>query len=100
MAGVGAVILFAGIALYQKGLLIDVEYQQANVIDVIQVPGETMSDRLVIVDLGQQNWPIRTSDRLLRVSKGEMACIAKRKMLARRWIRYTLVLPGFCRNLR
>lgn len=94
----GGALLFIVIALVTKGLVFDVTYQKVRVIQIIQIPGEAMSDRLVIVDLGDRQRPIRTSDRLLRLEVGDMACVAKRKVIFRRWTVYSLELSGYCRN--
>ena len=90
--------LFLIAALLFKGLVLDVEYQQAKVLSITQVPGGDLSERLIVVDLGHRNYPIRTSDRLLVVTQGSLACISKRRVLIRRWVRYGLVLPGYCQT--
>ena len=94
-AAIGA-ILFVAIAFSRGILTLAVEYQPAQVINVIQIPGADMSERLVIVDTGEHQRPIRTSDRLLRLQVGEIACISKRTIFLRRWQRYRLELPGYC----
>lgn len=91
--------LFAVSAFLYKGLVLDVEFQRVNVVSVALVPGGDLSERLVVVDLGHSTIPIRTSDRLLIVEPGTVACVSKRHMLSRRWVRYALELPGYCRSI-
>lgn len=98
--GIPAVLAFVGIALFRWDVVTEVEYREALVLEVIQVPGKSMSDRLVVVDLGDRPWPLRTSDPYLRLREGEQACVAKRRMLLRRWQRYSLELSGYCFGAR
>lgn len=86
-------------ALFYKGLVIDVEFQRVEVVSVTQIPGRDMSERLVVVDLGHRSFQIRTSDRLIVIRQGEIACVSKRHVLTRRWLRYRMELPGYCRNI-
>lgn len=90
--------MFVVAALFYKGVVLDVEVQKVEVLSVTQVPGGDLSERLVVVDLGHRTFPIRTSDRLLIVEPGSVSCISKRHLLFRRWERYALELPGFCRS--
>lgn len=92
-------VVFIGIALTFNGLVLDVTYQRARVLEVIQVPGQDATERLVLVDLGHRHFPLRTADRLLHIDKGQLACVSQRHILLRRWKRYRLELPGYCRAI-
>jgi len=91
--------LLCAASLLCRGLVLDVKYKNVPVLHVIQVPGGDMNERLVIVDLGHRTYPIKTSDRLLIVTPGSLACVAKKYVLMRRWQRYSLALPGYCRQI-
>ena len=81
-----------------KILLTD-PFKHLRVVEVIQAPGHSANERLVIVHLGDRLWPIRTSDRLLVTEPGTLTCVSERHIFLRRWKHYRLELPGFCQNL-
>jgi len=95
----GLIGLFLAIAVACYGALLSVDYRWTVVLDVQQVPGRDMSDRVVLFDSDGRTRLVRTSDRLVQVRKDGLVCISKRRMIARRWVRYGVALPGYCRNL-
>lgn len=95
-AGLFTVLLFVGVALFRFDVVTSVSHRFVPVVSVGQVPGD-MAERLVIVDLGERTWPIRTADRLLRVEPGGTTCLVERRYVLRRFVRRRIALPGFCR---
>ena len=93
-----AAVLFVCMALVYQGLVLNVEYQTGQVIDVHQVPGENAMSRLVVVDLGDRQRALRTSDWLIATETGQAVCVSKRHVLLRFYEIYRLELPGYCRN--
>ena len=90
--------LFFGIALAVYGLLLSVEYRWMKVLHVQNLTGKDVWSRAVLVDTPGRARLVLTSDRLLIVEKGAMACVSERRLISRRWLRYQLELPGYCRN--
>lgn len=91
--------LFLAIAVGLYGVLLSVDYRWSVVLDVQQVAGKDMSDRVVLFEADGRTRLVRTADRLVQVRKGGLVCISKRRMIARRWVRYGVALPGYCRSL-
>ena len=92
--------LFTAIAIFVYGITIGLEYRWVKVIDIQQQAGRDMWSRAVIVDTPDRPRVLRTSDPLLYLEKGGYACISKRKIISRRWLRYYVELPGYCRSIR
>lgn len=91
--------LFMGIGIALHGILLSVDYRWHRVLDVQTIPGGDAFGRIVLVDAPDRYRVLRTGDHLLRVEKGERVCVAKRRMIAKRWVRWSLELPGYCRNV-
>ena len=94
-----AVLAFLLIALIRWDILTAVTYQRAEVFGVVPATGKNMIDRVVFVRIGDWQRGLYTSDPYLNVVVGGQACVAVRRMLLRRWLRYAVVLPGYCRSL-
>lgn len=94
---IGAV-LFLGIGIALYGIVISVEYRWAKVLDVTTLAGRSVHYRAVLVETPERLRVLRTSDHLVRAEKGAQVCIAKRRIISRRWLRYSIELPGYCRN--
>lgn len=92
--------LFIVIGLFYHGFIYEVRYRRVPVLDVVQSPGHDANERLVIIDLGDRTYPLRTTDRLIWVQPGERTCIAEQKLISRRWLKYQLAFPFYCRNAR
>lgn len=90
--------LFLGIAVAVYGLLLSVEYRWMKVLHIQQIAGKDVWARAVLVDTPGRARLILTSDRLLRTEPDTFACVSERRLLSRRWLRYQLELPGYCRN--
>lgn len=91
----------AAAALIRFDMITAVEHRVGRVEDVVQWPGGSMAERLVVVSWGHGlRRALPTGDPLLRLARGDRVCIASRRFLLRRWTRHTLVLPGYCRDLR
>jgi hypothetical protein len=90
--------LFMAIAVGLYGVL-SVDYRWSVVLDVQQVAGKDMSERVVLFEADGRTRLVRIADRLVQVRKGGLVCISKRRMIARRWARYGVALPGYCRSL-
>ncbi|MFD1341680.1 hypothetical protein [Litorisediminicola beolgyonensis] len=94
-----AAIAAAGLIRYD--MITHVEHSVGRVEDVLQLPGGSMAERLVVVSWGQSmRRALPTGDPLLHLRTGDRVCIASRRYLLRRWTRHAIVLPGFCRDLR
>ena len=92
------IVLFVIIAIATRGILLAVEYRWATALEVRHIPGFDITTRAVLIETPERFRVLRTNDRLLVVHKGGKVCVAKRTLVARRWIRYGLVLPGYCRK--
>lgn len=92
-------LAFTIVALFTRGVVTNIEYKFVPAISVVQIPGQTLSDRIVVVDLGDRPRTFRTSERLLVVTAGEPVCVAKRTIFGGRWRSYQLSLPRYCRDL-
>lgn len=86
------------LGLVRGDLTLAVEYRWGRVVDILQVPGRDLSERLVLIEMDDRRLALRTGDRLLRLHKGDRACIQQRHMLLRRWVRRSLALAPFCRH--
>ncbi|KIN64052.1 hypothetical protein Z946_2938 [Sulfitobacter noctilucicola] len=94
---VGAGLFLAcGIAVH--GILLSVEYRWAKVMDVQTVAGKSERDRVVLVKAPDRLRVLRTSDPFVATIKGAQVCVSKRRLIARQWVRYNVVLPGYCRK--
>ena len=91
-------VLFLGIAVAVNGLLLSVEYRWMKVLHVQSIAGKDFWSRAVLVDTPGRARLILTSDRLLFVEKDTLTCVSERRLLSRRWLRYQLELPGYCRT--
>ena len=91
--------LFAIAAIITHGVVVGVEYRRAEVLDVVTVPGKGDRHRLVVVDLGDYQRALRTSDWMIPTQVGGQVCVARRNVIGRRWVIHRLSLPGYCRNL-
>lgn len=94
-----AAALFAGVAVALHGILIDVEYRWAKVLDVETMAGRDASHRMVLIETPERMRVLQTGDRLVRIQKGAQVCVSRRRMIARHWLRYRVELPGYCRGL-
>jgi len=94
----GFIVLFTCAVIFRYGLTYSVEYRLVPVLSVTQIAGESLSSRIVRIDLGDQTRLVRTSDPLVFIRSGEKACIAQRRVIGRYWIRYSLALPSYCRS--
>ena len=92
--------IFTCIAIAVLGITLSVEYKWFKVLDVQQRAGRDMISRVLLVDTPDRPRVLVTSDPFLRVEKGEFACISKRKLISRRWLRYGVALPGYCRSVQ
>lgn len=99
IVGPVAVLAFLVLALIRFDLVTDVTYQRGIAVAVVPVTGKSLVDRLVIVQLGEWQRGLYTSDPYLHVDVGGPVCVSKRRMLLRRWQRHAVVLQGFCRNI-
>ncbi|MGC1497330.1 MAG: hypothetical protein WA790_16100 [Sulfitobacter sp.] len=91
-------VLFIGLAIATRGFLLGVEYRWATALEVRHIPGFEITTRAVLIETPERYRVLRTDDRLLVVQKGGKVCVSKRRLIARRWIRYGLELPGYCRK--
>ena len=91
-------LLIVVMGIWLHGLLLSVEYRWARVLDVDTVAGGDALDRMVLIDTPERRRVLRTSDILIRINKGGLVCVAKRRFVARHWLRYSVELPGYCRN--
>ena len=90
--------MFLAIVLVLYGVTFEVKYKSYPVLSVREVTGRDPIHRLVVVQLEDRQRAIRTSDPYLTVRTGDMVCVAQRKVLLRRWARYYLEVPNFCRS--
>lgn len=97
-ARLALIALFLGMALMTRGFLLNVEYRWATALEVRQLPGFDVTTRAVLIETPERFRVLRTSDRLLVIHQGNKVCVSRRKLLARRWMRYGLELPGYCRK--
>lgn len=94
------IILAIGVfGLIRYDLITQVEFQKARVVSVQNIAGRGGHERFVTVELGKNRRVMRTGDWMLRTKPGGEVCVAKRQFLLRRWVRYRLALPFYCRNL-
>ena len=92
------IALFLGLAVMTRGIVYNIEYRWTIALDVNDIPGFDVTTRAVLIQTPERFRVLRTDDRLLVIHKGGKVCISKRRLIARRWLRYGLVLPGDCRN--
>ncbi len=92
------VLLIVVVYLVQSGMTYDVEYRWARVKSVQPIAGQDSYHRAVVIELPERDRLVRTSDLLLQFQEGDYVCISKRARLGRRWIRYGIDLPGYCRR--
>jgi hypothetical protein len=90
--------LLVAMAVALQGILLSVEYRWTTVLDVAPMAGRDASNRMVLIETPERVRVIRTSDRLVRIEKGAQVCISKRRLVARRWQRFDVELPGYCRS--
>ncbi len=93
------VLLIVAIYIVQTGLTFDVEYRWARVKSVQPIAGQDSYHRAVVIETPERDRLVRTSDLLLQFQAGDYVCASKRTRLGRRWIRYGIDLPGYCRGL-
>lgn len=99
LEAVAVTLLVGAVALVRWDQVTSVSYRRVPVVSVQQVPGGDMVTRAVVVDLGERQRLVRTSNWMIRTRPGEQVCIAERKLLLRRYTRVSLALPGYCGNL-
>ncbi|QJF53338.1 hypothetical protein [Roseobacter ponti] len=75
------------------------EFRKVQVVAVMQVPGEDLSDRMVTVDLGHRTHKVHTRDVLLTLSPGDTACLSERTLMRDHWVIYALQTPDMCRRV-
>lgn len=92
-------LLFIAIAIALQGVLLKVEYSWVPVVNVQTVAGQDARHRAVLVQTAKRMRLIRVSDPFIRTKQGQLVCLARRTLLARRWLRYSVVLPGYCRSV-
>lgn len=90
--------LFVGLALAAHGILLSIEYRWIKVLDVNTVAGKSANDRIVLLDTPDRVRLVRIADPFVATQKGAQVCVAKRRLVARRWVLHRIVLPGFCRG--
>ncbi len=93
-------LIFTGIAVAYIGVVLNVEYRWMKVQHIQPLAGQSSWSRAVLVETPERMRLIRTSDPLLVLEVGHMACVSKQTVIARRWVRYGLALPGYCRQKR
>lgn len=100
----GAVLaLVAGIGVFgllRWDMITGAEYRVARVQSVQQVAGSSMHHRLVVVDLGDMQRALQTSDWMVPTAVGAPVCIKRQHLLLRRYLRHSIVLPGYCQAIR
>ena len=96
LEAVAVMLLVGGVGLARWDQVTSVSYRRVPVISVQQVPGGDMASRAVIVDLGERQRLVRTSNWMIRTVPDEQVCIAERTLLLRRYTRVSLALPGYC----
>ncbi len=90
--------LFLGVAIAMHGVLLSVEYHWSTVLEVQIMAGRDASHRMVLVETPERLRVIQTSDSLIHIEKGAQVCVSRRRMISKHWRRYTVALPGYCRN--
>lgn len=90
--------LFAAFGIALHGILLSVEYRWTKVLDVNVMAGQDARARMILVETPDRLRVLRTSDPFIDAKKGNYICLAKRRMIARRWVRYSPALPGYCRG--
>jgi len=83
----------------QTDIILSAEYRIAQVLDVQPVAGADASERLVVVDLGDKQRALKTSDWLLQTKVGHSVCVRRAEFVVKRWVKHSLALPGFCKDL-
>ncbi len=96
LEAVAVMLLVSAVALVRWDQVTSVSYRRVPVVSVQQVPGSDMVTRAVVVDLGERQRFVRTSNWMIRTVPGEQVCIAQRTLLLRRYTRVSLALPGYC----
>ncbi len=96
LEAVAVMLLVTGVAVVRSDQVTAVSYRRVPVVSVQQIPGSDMVTRAVIVDLGDRQRLVRTSDWMIRPAPGGQVCVAERQLLLRRYTRVSLVLPGYC----
>ena len=90
-------LLFTALVVIRQGLTYRVEYQTMQILSVTQITGESLSSRLVRINVEGGPRTVRTSDPLIVTQPGQQVCVAKRQIIGRSRIRYRLALPFYCR---
>lgn len=99
LEAVVVMVLVSAVALVRWDQVTSVSYRRVPVMSVQQVPGSDMPVRAVVVDLGDRQRLVRTSDWMIRAKPGGQVCISERQLLLRRFVRVTPALPGYCGRL-
>lgn len=94
------VILIAVVGLIRFDVRVAFTYQAGRVLQVITVPGQDMTNRVVLVEVDGQPRIIRTSDWHIVTMPGQRVCVQKTRFLLRRWTSYGLELPFYCPHMR
>ncbi|KIN60497.1 hypothetical protein Z945_1471 [Sulfitobacter noctilucae] len=94
-----AVGMFVALTIALHGLLLSVEYRWAEVLDVDTMAGRDASHRMVLFETPERLRVLQTGDRLIPIQKGAKVCVSRRRIIARRWLRYRIELPGYCRGV-
>lgn len=74
----------------------DITYRWQTVVSVQQIPGKDLTERLVVVNLGDQHWPILTNSLYIFPKAGEQVCVAERKIVLRKRLRRSLEVSSYC----
>lgn len=98
LQGMVGILLIALIYVVKTGITVDVEYRWALVQSIQPIAGQASYHRAVVIDLTDRQRVVRTSDILLQFQSGDYVCTAMHKRFGRRWITYSLNLPGYCRS--
>lgn len=96
LEAVAVMLLVGAVGLVRFDQVIEVSYRRVPVVRVDQVPGGDLVERAVVVDLGDRQRLVVTTDWMIRARPGVPVCIAESRLLLRRYTRVRLALPGYC----
>ena len=87
-------VVLVALILWDQGA--SVTYRRVPVVSVQQVPGNDLPSRAVVVDLGDRQRLVRTSDWVIPAEPGGEVCIAERQVLLQRLVWISLAFEGYC----
>ncbi len=94
----GFLAVFVAVGIMRFGVTYDVDYRWGKVLAVEQMVGKDIYARIALVEVEGESRRMFTSDRYLQMAPNQPVCVAKRTRLSRRFTRYTVELPVYCRT--